>query len=276
MSILYIIATPIGNLNDISFRAIEVLNQVDLIAVEDTRHSARLLEHYHILTPLISYHDHSEKIVARKLISKLMKGESIALITDAGTPLISDPGFELVLLAHEEGIKVTSVPGASALLAALSISGIPTHNFVFEGFLPAKQTARVKKLEILRNEKRTMIFYEAPHRIKGLLEDMISVFGEHRELFLARELTKKYEQVCKGPLGVVAARIGSEDIPERGEFVVVLEGDPDPDALFEWEELLRLLLEDLSPAKASSIVSRLSAEPRKNIYKLALKLGPNK
>lgn len=278
MSTLYIIATPIGNLNDISFRAIEVLNQVNLVAVEDTRHSAHLLEHYHILTPLISYHDHSEKKVAKQLIAKLQKGESIALITDAGTPLISDPGFELVRLAHEEGIAVTAVPGASALLAALSISGMPTHNFVFEGFLPAKQNARIKKLETLRKESRTLIFYEAPHRIRSMLEDLISIFGEERELFLARELTKKYEQVCKGPVGEISERVGvkgnpEDRIPEKGEFVVVLEGNTDPQSVFEWESLLRLLLEELSPAKASSLVSRISGEPRKKIYEQALKFG---
>lgn len=277
MSVLYVVATPIGNLEDISPRAIEILSQVDLIAAEDTRHSRRLLERYHILTPLVSYHDHNENRLATKLITQIKAGDSLALISDAGTPLISDPGYDLVRLAHEEKVPVVAVPGASALIAALSISGLPVQQFSFEGFLSAKAVSRQQRLNELKYVKRTMAFYEAPHRVEALLKDIVTIFGADREICVARELTKRYEQTCRGSAGLLVDKIKSGEIPQKGEFVILVEGSKDSGQFKEehneWEKLLRLLLVELSPSKAASIVSRVSGEKRKVIYDLALKLG---
>ena len=188
--VLYVVATPIGNLADISQRALGVLAGVDLIAAEDTRHSGHLLQQYQITTKTLAMHDHNERDRAPDVVERLSQGKSVALISDAGTPLISDPGFHLVRLAHEKGIKVVPVPGASAMLAALSAAGLPSDRFVFEGFLPSKSTARKKRLEEMAAETRTAIFYEAPHRMLQTLTDMVTVYGEHRHVVLARELTK--------------------------------------------------------------------------------------
>ncbi|HHO68310.1 MAG TPA: 16S rRNA (cytidine(1402)-2'-O)-methyltransferase, partial [Gammaproteobacteria bacterium] len=190
---LFVVATPIGNLGDMTPRGVEVLQQADLIAAEDTRHSRRLAEHFGIATPMLALHEHNERSVAARLVERLRQGESIALISDAGTPLISDPGYQLVRAAREAGVPVVPVPGASALVAALSVAGLPTDRFVFEGFLPPRQAARRKRLEALKDEPRTLVFYESSHRIVDSLNDLKDVFGPGRQALLARELTKAFE-----------------------------------------------------------------------------------
>ena len=270
---LYIIATPIGNLKDISFRAVETLNQVDLIAAEDTRTSARLLDHYGIRTPMISCHDHNEKKVAVDLVSKMKQGIKVGLISDAGTPLISDPGFDLVSMVLEAGLEVSCVPGASSVLAALSVSGLPSSGFSYCGFPPARKNQRIKFFEKSVDTSQTLVFLEVPHRIKEALRDMSEVFGGERPVCIARELTKKFEQITHCSLGEALIRVENKDIPEKGEFVVVLAGNRglvDDESYKSAYMLLELLLEDLSPARAATLVSRFSGVPRSGLYKKAL------
>ncbi len=218
---LYLVATPIGNLEDITYRAVRALSEVDMIAAEDTRHSLKLLNHLNIKKPLISYHDNNRISRARELVDKLKEGKNLALISDAGTPAISDPGEELVSLAIEEGIVVTSVPGCSASITALILSGLPTGRFAFEGFLPQKHSDRVKFLEKIQTEDRTLIFYEGPHRVKDMLEDTLKVLGDRR-CAVIRELTKIHEEAVRGPLSQILAHFESHT--PRGEFVIVVEG----------------------------------------------------
>ncbi len=216
---LYVVATPIGNLGDITLRALETLQQVDLIAAEDTRHTRRLLQHYNIDTPLISFHQHSGQGRVEQIIQRLLKGESVALVTDAGTPSISDPGGVLVAEAHRHGIRVVPVPGASALTALLSVSGLPTHRFRFEGFIPRKEGARRKFFERIAGEEMVVVFFESPHRLLKTLQTAHEVLGE-REVVVGRELTKQFEEVFRGRLSDALAHWQAK--PPKGEFVVAI------------------------------------------------------
>lgn len=269
--ILYIVATPIGNLLDISLRAIEVLKGVDWIAAEDTRHSAVLLQHFAIATPIMSLHEHNEREHIEKIIHFLKEGKSLALISDAGTPLISDPGYSLVKAARLEGAKIVPIPGSCAAIAALSTAGLPTDRFVFEGFLPAKSKARMDRLSFLKNEMRTLIFYEAPHRIMDFLQDMRDSLGDERTVVIARELTKKFETIYSGTLPELIDRATRDSHMQRGEMVVVVEGakasEPDSHAAFE---ILALLLEELPVKKAAEIAAKITGGRKNELYKQAL------
>ena len=244
--ILYVVATPIGNLADMVPRAVEALQTVALIAAEDTRHSSRLLAHFDIKTPAVAYHDHSDDQRTEQILQRLLNGESVALISDAGTPLVSDPGYRLVRHARQRGIQVVPVPGACAMIAALSAAGLPSDRFAFEGFLPAKQTARCNVLQSLVNETRTLIFYEAPHRILETLQDVAQIFGAEREVVLARELTKTFETIRGGAIGEMADWVASDTNQQRGEIVLLIHGAIAPaakDMGTESERVMRVLLE---------------------------------
>lgn len=216
---LYVVATPIGNLQDITLRAVDVLRQADLIAAEDTRTTCKLLRHYKITTPLRSYHEHNEAYVARLLLTELKFGKSVALVSESGTPLVSDPGYRIVRAAIEEGVEVIPIPGPSALLAGLSVSGLPAHEFTFRGFLPRTPGARKKEIRKLAEHEGTLIFYESPHRIRATLADALEALGD-RPAVLCRELTKLHEQILRGSL----SELLGADFPERGEFVLLISG----------------------------------------------------
>lgn len=265
---LWVVATPIGNRDDISARAIATLREVAVIAAEDTRHSRPLLLHLGIDTPLLTLHEHNERDVADALVRRLREGESVALISDAGTPLISDPGFRLVRAAHAAGIRCAPVPGACAAIAALCVAGLPSDRFVFEGFLPAKAAARQTRLRALAGETRTMIFYESSHRIFECLDDMRDAFGATREAVLARELTKLFETVIGEPLGELAARVAADPDQQRGECVVLIAGGSEGvDAkLTEGRRVFALLREELPPAKAARLAASITGAPRKALY----------
>jgi len=274
---LYIVATPIGNLGDVSQRAISTLQSVDLVAAEDTRHSMKLLQHLAINTPCVAFHEHNERDKTAQLISKLQAGKSIALISDAGTPLLSDPGYHLVKAAHAEGIPVVPVPGASALLAALVAAGLPTDRFVFEGFLPSKKLARSKYLAGLQHETGTLVFYEAPHRILATLQDMVDIFGSEREAVLARELTKTYETVHRARLGELLEWVGGDANQQRGEIVIVVAGAPprlDEALSPEVMNILSILLAHLPLKQATAIAAELTGQKKNRLYEAALKMGP--
>lgn len=279
---LYIVATPIGNLGDISARALAVLGSVDMIAAEDTRHSARLLQHYGISTPVTAYHDFSTEARELALLDRLERGETLALIADAGTPLISDPGYKLVVRVRAAGHQVIPIPGPSALVAALSSAGLPSDRFVFEGFLPARQAARLQRLQELRNELRTLVFYESPHRIVASLEDMLSCFGEARQAVLCRELTKTFETIHGDMLINLLSWIKSDENQQRGEFVVLVAGElADPDQQKEDTEarrILTLLLEELPVRQAAALAARITGQRKNLLYQQALSLqaaGPD-
>ena len=221
---LYLVATPIGDMTDIAPRALGILSTVDIVAVEDKRRSSRLFSHFGIKTPMISYHDHSEEKQVKKIIDELLCGKSVALISDAGTPLISDPGYKLVNAAKDKSIKVSPVPGPCALIAAISASGLPSDRFIFEGFLPSKSIPRITKIQNISADSRTIIFYEAPHRILETLIDMIKVIGPSRKIVLARELTKTYETFISGTLKGVLEVIEKDLNQQKGEIVIVLAG----------------------------------------------------
>lgn len=268
---LYIVATPIGNLGDVSERAIEVLKQADLIAAEDTRHSKTLLERFAIKTKVKAYHEHNEEQFTSKLIQQIVDGESIALISDAGTPLINDPGYKLVTAAHDNGIKVVPVPGPSAIITALSACGLPTNKFIFEGYLPAKKEARKKCLKELVSESRTLIFYEAPHRIRDSIQDMHDVFGSERRVTIARELTKQYEQIVRDNLSVINEKLISEEIKHKGEFAVIVEGAQE--ISITDKEVLRInqiLSEKLSPKDAAGLTAKISGKKKNEVYQMVL------
>ncbi len=269
---LYVVATPIGNYDDMSRRAIDVLSTVDLIAAEDTRHSGKLLQHFGIKTPMQAYHDFNETGASTQLVEKIKSGASVALVSDAGTPLISDPGYRLVKLAREAEIEVVPIPGPSALVTALSVSGLATDRFLFVGFLPAKKNARLKDLQALTSESATLVFYESRHRIGAMLEDLIEVFGEDRQGTIARELTKTFEQVVQGSLAELGAGLATGDIVSKGEFVVVVAGQQDLKSEFEEEALMSALLEELPPKKAAAIAHKLTGTSKKLLYDIALKL----
>ncbi len=270
--VLYIVATPIGNLNDISLRAIEILKTVDTIAVEDTRHSGALLQQYAIKTPMISLHDHNERERAAILLEKLQKGESLALISDAGTPLISDPGYFLVREARRLGIKVSPIPGACAAIAALSAAGLPTDRFVFEGFLPAKSKSRIDRLNEMLSESRTLVFYEAPHRILDTLKDMQAVFGTNRIATVARELTKYYETLKTGSLEELISWVSQDSNQQRGEIVLMVEGTLSSQIKLPALDILTLLMNDLPLKKAVELAAKLTGQRKNELYELALTL----
>lgn len=271
---LYIVATPIGNLDDISARALAVLGKVDIVAAEDTRHSKQLLSHFGIAAGMLPYHDFNERETGPKLIEQLLNGKDIALISDAGTPLINDPGYRLVQSAHTHGINIVPIPGPSALICALSAAGLPTDKFVFEGYPPERKTARVRYLQSLQSEKRTLAFYEAPHRIAGFLEDAATVFGSARHATVARELTKKFESIITGTLDELLKAIQTDKIPQKGEFVVLIEGADvqGNDLLPESERVLGLLMQELPLNKAAALTARITGMHRNDLYQLGLKL----
>lgn len=267
---LWIVATPIGNLDDLSPRAQAILRQVDLVAAEDTRHSAALLQHYAIATRRIALHEHNEREASAELVQRLRDGAQIALISDAGTPLVSDPGFRLVRAAREAGIGVSPVPGACAAIAALSVAGLPSDRFVFEGFLPAKPAARRAQLQALRGETRTLIFYESSHRIVEALEDLTAVFGADRHAVVARELTKLFETVLDGSLADLSARVKADANQQRGEFVVLVAGAGDDAAaarLDEGRRVFELLRRDLPPGRAAKLAAEITGAPRNALYR---------
>jgi 16S rRNA (cytidine1402-2'-O)-methyltransferase len=270
---LYIVATPIGNLADMVPRAIQTLQTVAVIAAEDTRHSARLLAHFDIKTPAIAYHDHSDEHSTERLIHRLLNGEDVALISDAGTPLVSDPGYRLVRKAREHDIKVVPIPGACALVAALSAAGLPSDRFAFEGFLPAKQTARCAFLETLVNDSRTLIFYEAPHRILETLRDMVDIFGGERQVVMARELTKTFETIKGDCVAVLAEWVAADANQQRGEIVLLVQGVSKLSASEmtpEHERIMHVLLEELPLKQASAIGAKITGVKKNFLYQWAL------
>jgi len=275
---LFIVATPIGNLADISERALQVLRQVALIAVEDTRHSARLLQAHGIATPMLAIHEFNERQRTEGLLDRVAAGEQIALISDAGTPLISDPGYQLVRRAHQRGLAVVPVPGASAAIAALSAAGLPSDRFAFEGFLPARRTARLAALRALQREPRTLIFYEAPHRIVECLEDLVECFGPAREVTLARELTKTHETLRLTTLADLLAFVLGDANQQKGEFVLVVAGHETRDRELDGEVLrmLGILLEELPLKQAAALLARITGLAKGDIYDAGLQLQGKK
>jgi 16S rRNA (cytidine1402-2'-O)-methyltransferase len=272
-AVLYVVATPIGNLGDITERAINILRQVDLIAAEDTRHSKRLLEHLGIHTPMKAFHNYNEEQGAAKLLTLLQDGKSIALISDAGTPLISDPGYRLVSLAREQGIAIHPIPGACALIAALSASGLPSDRFVFEGFLSAKSSARCEQLKLLADETRTIIFYESPHRILSSLADMIKVFGEERPAVIGRELTKTFETIKQASLKTLLEWMTNDPNQQKGEFVIVIKGfekTDDAETNNEALRVLKLLLAELPIKQASHLAAKITGAKKNWLYEKAI------
>ncbi len=265
---LFIVATPIGNLADMTPRALETLRQVSAICAEDTRRSGQLLAHFGIDRPLIALHEHNEDAVSQRLVERLAGGESLALVSDAGTPLVSDPGYRVVRAARAAGIKVSPVPGACAAIAALSVAGLPSDRFVFEGFLPAKASARRERLTALSGETRTLVFYESSHRISESLADMRVVFGADRPAVLARELTKLFETVIDGTLADLQARVDGDDNQRKGEFVVMVQGAAD-DAeaqVVEGRRVYALLNAHLPPSTAAKLAAEITGAPRKALY----------
>ncbi|KZC23490.1 rRNA (cytidine-2'-O-)-methyltransferase [Rhodanobacter thiooxydans] len=268
MGCLWVVATPIGHRDDLSARAIDTLRQVAVIAAEDTRHSRPLLVHHNIDTPLIALHEHNEREAVEAIVRRMQAGEAVALISDAGTPLISDPGFRLVRAARAAGIRCIPVPGACAAIAALSVAGLPSDRFVFEGFLPPKAAARRSRLQELAGDGRTLIFYESSHRVAESLADMRDVFGAGREAVLARELTKLFETVLGKPLAELAERVANDPDQQRGECVILVAGrGEEADAkLAEGQRVFAILREELPPAKAAKLAAAISGAPRKLLY----------
>lgn len=270
---LYVVATPIGNLGDMVPRAVEVLQSVDLIAAEDTRHSVRLMQYFNIDTPMIAYHDHSGSVTVDRLLEKLQAGQSIALISDAGTPLISDPGYRIVDAALSVGIKTVPIPGASAAVAALSAGGLPSDRFIFEGFLPAKQQGRCKQLEALKDESRTLIFYEAPHRLLDCLRDMQAVFGDEREVVMARELTKTFETIRRAPVAELAQWVGEDSNQQRGECVLLVRGAKEVKSeglSAQVRHTMDVLLSELSVKQSAALAAKITGLKKKPLYQYGL------
>lgn len=265
---LFVVATPIGNLGDLSPRALETLKTVAAICAEDTRHTRQLLQHCGIDRPLIAVHEHNEEVLAERLVARLIAGESLAMVSDAGTPLVSDPGFRLVRAARAAGVKVSPLPGPCAFIAALSVAGLPSDRFVFEGFLPAKAGARRERLRLLTSESRTLAFYESAHRIEEALADMAEAFGGDRHAVLGRELTKLFETVLDGTLADLCARVAADPNQRRGEFVVLVQGVGDEaDAkIAEGRRLYVKLSAHLPPSTAAKLAAELSGAPRKALY----------
>jgi 16S rRNA (cytidine1402-2'-O)-methyltransferase len=269
---LYVVATPIGNLGDMTPRAVEVLKGVGHIAAEDTRHSGTLLRHFGINTPMIALHEHNERQRSEMLLERLTAGEDLALISDAGTPLISDPGYHLVRQTRAAGVKIVPIPGVSALIAALSVSGLPTDRFCFEGFLPARGGARTARLEQLKREPRTLAFYEAPHRIEETLLDAVAVLGSEREAVLARELTKTWETLLAMPLGQLLERVKSDSDQQRGEIVLLIAGaEIGDEAEVEAQRVAQLLAEELPVKQAAALAAKITGARKNALYDFLLK-----
>lgn len=271
---LYVVATPIGNLEDMTARALRVLREVALIAAEDTRHSMRLLQHFGIDTPLVACHEHNERDQGGRLVERLLAGDSLALISDAGTPLISDPGYHLVRNARAAGVPVVPVPGSCALIAALSAAGLPSDRFIFEGFLPARSSGRRQRLQALLEESRTLIFYEAPHRLLESLEDMRELFGGGRQVVLARELTKAFETIKGAPLDELCDWVAGDANQQRGECVLLVEGwqaAPGEEAVSaEALRVLDLLLAELPLKRAAALAAEITGVRKNLLYQAAL------
>ncbi|GAB2502449.1 16S rRNA (cytidine(1402)-2'-O)-methyltransferase [Lysobacter humi (ex Lee et al. 2017)] len=265
---LHVVATPIGHLGDLSPRALETLRTVDAICAEDTRHTRQLLAHFGLERPLIALHQHNEDAQVGQLVERLRAGQSLALVSDAGTPLVSDPGYRLVRGAREAGLRVSPVPGACAAIAALSVAGLASDRFVFEGFLPAKSGARRERLAAFGAETRTTILYESAHRIEETLADIVAVLGADRGLVLARELTKLFETVLDGPAADVLAQVAADPNQRRGEFVLVLAGAPENEdaRVLEGRRLYAKLVDHLKPSQAAKLAAELSGAPRKALY----------
>jgi len=271
--VLYVVATPIGNLADCSPRAVDVLRTVDLIAAEDTRHTGGLLAHFGLKKRLISLHAHNEATQTQRLIDELESGSSIALVSDAGTPLLSDPGFPLVVAARNAALRVVPIPGPSAVIAALSAAGLPCDRFVFEGFLPARSGPRQKYLKTLASEPRTLVFYESPHRIEASIEDLGCVFGTQRRAVIAREITKTFEQFYSGSLGEIKAWLAAEPNHRKGEFVITVAGsEASSGQEYAEKPLLQVLLDYMSVKQASLAAARITGKPKKELYKQAVAL----
>jgi len=267
-AVLHVVATPIGNLDDITLRALRVLADVDVIAAEDTRHTGRLLAHHDINTPLLALHEHNEDRATPRLVERLASGQAIALVSDAGTPLLSDPGFRLVRAAAAAGIAISAIPGASAITAALSICGLATDRFSFEGFLPQKQSARIGFLSALRDEPRTMVLFESSHRIRASLRDMETVLGSGRKAAICREMTKQFETVLRGSLSDLRTRLEEDSNQRKGEFVIVLAGGEIDYAaeLGKAVELGRALQDHLSLSQAARVAARVCGVSRRELY----------
>ena len=272
VGVLYVVATPIGNLEDISHRAINTLKSVDLIAAEDTRHSSKLLQQFNILTKVTSYHEHNEIEKTKTLIRKLEQGENVAIITDAGTPLISDPGYQVVHEASLKNIRIVPIPGCCAFIAALSVSGLPCNEFIFEGFLPSKSLARTERLNQLKKENRTMIFYESPRRLISTVQSMIEIFGCDRLSVLGREITKIFETVYRGGLKDLLDFLEKDENQQKGECIIIIKGanadynQIDDDAF----NVLKLLLKELSTKKAVELASKITGKRKNILYDYAL------
>lgn len=274
--ILYVVGTPIGNLEDITFRAVRILQSVDLIAAEDTRHTGKLLHHFQVATPQLSYHEHNRNSRIPELVQKLSEGKAIALVTDAGMPGISDPGYELVKACVSASIPVVPIPGPSAVITALCAAGLPTDKFVFEGFLPVKGKDRQQRWELLQTESRTIIFYESPHRLRQTLQECANFFGQERQLVLARELTKLHEEFWRGSIEEAIAHYNQRE--PQGEYTLVVAGVPPskPD-LTEAEikvELQKIMVQGISRSQASRQLAKEISLSRSKIYQIALTL-PN-
>lgn len=268
---LFIVATPIGNLQDLTPRARQTLAEVDLVAAEDTRHTGRLLSHIGVKTRLLALHDHNEEQRVSEVLAVLESGQSVALVSDAGTPLVSDPGYRLVQAAHANGFAVSPIPGPSAITAALSVAGLPTDRFCFEGFLPAKKAARRSVLDRLSRETRTLVFYESVHRIAEVLGDLCDSFGEDRPAFVGRELTKMHEQCVRATLGSLRDKVADKSIVEKGEFVVVVAGtDEAVESSLDIDRLLAALSDRLSARDAARVAAEATGRKRNDLYQRLL------
>lgn len=272
---LFIVATPIGNLDDITFRAFEVLKSVDFVLAEDTRHSKKLLSHLDISKPIRAFHEHNEREKTKAIISEIYSGKSIALISDAGTPLISDPGYFLVAQAKKEGLKVVPIPGPTALITALSASGLASDSFTFLGFLPSKQTARIKLLIGLAGRTETIIFYESPKRVLATLTDMQTIFGDSREVCLAKELTKAFETIHTGSIPNLIEYLTIDQNHQKGEFVILISATHKIDlaeAEIQLDSLLPILCAEMGTSKAAKIAAKITGIDKKKCYKRAMDL----
>ncbi len=272
---LYIVATPIGNLSDMSIRAVDILKNVDLVLAEDTRHSKKLFAHYEIDTPLKAFHEHNEKDKTEKVINEINAGQSIAMISDAGTPLISDPGYHLVSKAKKAGLNVVPVPGPSALIAAISSSGVASSSFTFFGFLPSKPVARLKLLQSKANLDETIVFYESPKRILSTLKDMLEVFGKSREVCLAKEITKSFETILTDKLPILIEYLESDSAHQKGEFVVLVSPTDKIDRVeadSQLDKLLPILCAEMGASKAAKLAAKITGIDKKHCYKRASSL----
>ena len=273
--ILFIVATPIGNLDDITFRAVETLKSVDLVLAEDTRHSQKILNHFNIKTPISAFHDYNEREKCNTVIDKLKQGDSIALISDAGTPLISDPGYILVSAAKKNSVNVVPIPGPSALIAALSASGIPSDRFSFFGFLPSKQNARIKTLKTFASRPETIIVYESPKRIMATLTDMLFVFGEERKVCLAKELTKNFETILTTNIPNLIDYISADPGHQKGEFVLLISSTANKGQLEldqQLDRLLPVLCSEMGSSKAAKLAAKITGIDKKYCYQRAIEL----